>query len=103
MDTMTKSHMTTLDVSLSFNSDYKAINNQDMLEVIFKYPESWNKPRFFKNGEKRLLARETAELFVKSGIANYPDTKEETSSAILENGKQDPKEQTSPAKKVAKK
>jgi len=45
-------------------------DTSNMVKVRIKYPAKWGKPRFFKDGEEKEMAPETAAQFVKQGFAS---------------------------------
>lgn len=44
-------------------------DNSNIVKVRIKYPSKYTKPRFFKDGDVKEVAKETAEIFIKQGIA----------------------------------
>lgn len=46
-----------------------AADTSNLVKVRIKYPAKWNKPKFFQDGVEKDMAKETADQFVKQGIA----------------------------------
>jgi len=53
--------------AVSLGKAYSA--NSKLVKVLINYPEGWTKDKFFKNGEIREMAPETANTFIEIGIA----------------------------------
>lgn len=41
----------------------------EIVKVLIKYPEDWNKQKFFTDGETRDVHKNNAEIFIRQGIA----------------------------------
>lgn len=55
-------------ISIAMPSAQK--HKDETVQVKIEYPKSFKGPKFFKDGDIKNVAKETAEQFVKSGIAS---------------------------------
>jgi len=55
--------------SVGVVQDAPVADTSNLVKVRIEYPAKWNKPKFFKDGDVRTVAKETAERFVKNKMA----------------------------------
>ena len=60
-------HTTYVSVELAIEQ-LSAIKSE-FVKVLIKYPEDWNKKKFFIDGDTRDVHKNNAEIFIKQGIA----------------------------------
>lgn len=46
-----------------------AVPDKNTVTILIKYPSGWKKDKFYKDGDKKEVAKETADQFVKAGFA----------------------------------
>lgn len=46
-----------------------AVPDKNTVTIRVKYPSGWKKDKFYKDGDEKEVAKETADQFVKSGFA----------------------------------
>jgi hypothetical protein len=56
---------------VSITTEAKKEQASDNVNVLIKYPENWDKAKFFQDGDIKEVSIETAKLFVSIGIASY--------------------------------
>lgn len=60
-------HVVSISSSITHNNHH--YKKTVLVKVLIKYPEDWSKDKFFKDGDVKEVALETAKTFIEIGIA----------------------------------
>lgn len=55
-------------VSVSFEQKEVIVKNENDVTFEYNYPKDFNGKKWFKDGDKTIISKESAELFQKQGI-----------------------------------
>ena len=78
-------------------------NEEGCVTIKFQYPNGWEGPQSFKNGEVREMHYDLAAIFVSKGIASTDLEAKEGSADTPEQSEAEPTETKSTNKKTTKK
>ena len=68
---------------------YDPSKDTSLTAIVINYPEGWTKSKFFKNGDIRYVAKETADDLIAAGCATLKTNESAPAAPAVENVKQE--------------